>query len=288
MSGRLLKDTAPRLRALVRVLRTVASVLGAALLSASNCSKDSVVTGNTGPATFRASIGVNDLQANGMSTSPRVGATSADGRFVVFESQATNLSVPSIAATEIFVRDRALDVVENISQLAKFNAKFLGGLGTGLKNCTSPAISPDGRYVAFLTLNVLVGTESTPQLTQNVFFFDRQTATMSRLMPTTWPDHDISIGLSIGITAIGTPLLALETQATNLGFSNAGALNQVYVADMSLATPTITLVSRDRTTATTIANNNATIGQISADGTTTPSLHPTRTGTRPPTSIPPD
>jgi hypothetical protein len=266
MSGRFLENTAQDLPTLVRVFRTVAWVLGAALLAASSC-KDNLVKGNTGPATFRASIGTNDLQANGASTSPRVGATSADGRFVVFESTATNLFVPSIAATEIFVRDRGLDVVENISQLAKFNAKFLGGLGANLEICTTPAISPDGRYVAFVTKNVLVGTESTPQTIQNIFFFDRHTATLSRVLPTTWPDHDMLVP-SIGITATGTPLLAFQSQATNLGFSNAGATNQVYVADMSLATPAITLVSRDMTTPTTIANDNATIGQISADGTT--------------------
>jgi hypothetical protein len=244
----------------------LASFLGAALLAASNCNKDGIVRGPTSPATFRVSVGTNNLQANGVSTSPRVGATSADGRFVVFESTATNLFIPSIAKKEIFVRDRGRDVVENISQLAKFNAKFLGGISS-LADCTSPAISPDGRYVAFTTTNVLVGPETVTETTQNLFFFDRQNGTLSRIMPTTWPDHDI-IWPSIGITANGTPLLAFETQATNLGFSNASALNEVYVANMSLATPTITLLSRDMTTATTIANQSAILPQISADGTT--------------------
>lgn len=264
MSGGSLGNTDPRSRTVLGVFRTLALGLAAAILTAGSC-KDNLGKSGPGPVTFRVSVGTNNLQANGASTSPRPCATSSDGRFVVFESTATNLSIPSAPVTEVFVRDRLNDVVENISQLGRFNSKFLGGVT--LKDAHFPAISPDGRYVAFTTMNVLVGTESTPQTTENIFFFDRDTGLMSRVLPTTWPDHDMLIP-SIGITAAGRPLVAFHSQSTNLGFVTAGTTNQVYVADMSLVTPTITLVSRDSVTPTTIANQSATVGQISADGTT--------------------
>src|SRR5581483_5221052 len=71
-------------------------------------------------------------------------AVSADGIIVAFESDATNL-VPGDTndQRDIFVRDRATDVTERVS------VTWNGMEALGDSQC--PAISADGRYVAFLS-----------------------------------------------------------------------------------------------------------------------------------------
>lgn len=76
---------------------------------------------------------------NGDSFNPMV---SADGRFVVFESNATNL-VPgdTNGQTDIFVRDLLLNVTTRVS----LNSAGLQAAGSSLQ----PSISDNGRFVAF-------------------------------------------------------------------------------------------------------------------------------------------
>lgn len=77
--------------------------------------------------------------ANGVSGAPSI---SADGRFVAFQSAATNL-VPNDTngVVDVFVRDMALQTTQRISLSPQ------GQQGNG--NSTLPSISADGRYVAF-------------------------------------------------------------------------------------------------------------------------------------------
>jgi Tol biopolymer transport system component len=77
---------------------------------------------------------------NGNSISPEI---SADGRYVVFESEASNLSSNDTNnAPDIFVRD--LQAGRTI--LVSVNAD---ATGTGNRGSTDPIISPDGRFVVF-------------------------------------------------------------------------------------------------------------------------------------------
>jgi hypothetical protein len=76
------------------------------------------------------------------------GATSisADGRFVAFESDASNL-VPddTNALRDIFVYDRQTDTIERVN-LTSAGAQATGGASY------NPSISADGRFVAFESL----------------------------------------------------------------------------------------------------------------------------------------
>jgi hypothetical protein len=54
------------------------------------------------PSTQRVSVATDGTQANGASTSATIGAT---GRFITFESEATNLGSGSSSASGIFLRD---------------------------------------------------------------------------------------------------------------------------------------------------------------------------------------
>lgn len=87
----------------------------------------------------RASLSSSGQQANGMSTDP---ALSANGRYVVFESHATNLvEGDTNGHADIFVRDLVLNVTARVS---------LSSSGQEIKAaCESPSIAADGRHVVF-------------------------------------------------------------------------------------------------------------------------------------------
>jgi Tol biopolymer transport system component len=89
--------------------------------------------------TERVSVASDGSQANGASGLP---ALSADGRYVVFESVASNL-VPNDTnnAYDIFIHDR------QTRQTRRVSVSSTGVQGNG--NSRFPAISADGRYVAF-------------------------------------------------------------------------------------------------------------------------------------------
>ncbi|HVM95535.1 MAG TPA: hypothetical protein VMT89_04055, partial [Candidatus Acidoferrales bacterium] len=95
-------------------------------------------------ATTRVSVGPMDLQADDASSSPTI---SSDGRYVAFESNATNLLGPGLdtnGTTDVFVHDRQTGTTELVSV----------GLGNvqGDKASGPPSISPDGRFVVFESL----------------------------------------------------------------------------------------------------------------------------------------
>lgn len=89
--------------------------------------------------TIRCSVSSSGAEANGPSSEP---AVSAEGRFVVFTSRATNLIANDFNfVADVFVFDRTLETTRRIS---------LGdGDVEGDDNSGWPSISADGRFVAF-------------------------------------------------------------------------------------------------------------------------------------------
>jgi len=97
------------------------------------------LTGASSGTTEQVSVDSAGHGGNSLSQSP---AISGDGRYVAFESWATNL-VPGDTnhAYDIFVRDRQTGVTERVSVDSAGNQAEEGG--------SDAAISADGRYVAF-------------------------------------------------------------------------------------------------------------------------------------------
>ena len=92
----------------------------------------------------RVSLHSDGTQANGLSTAP---AISADGRYVAFWSDATNLvDGDSNAFRDVFVRDTVAGTTTRVSQQSAGGQSTSGGTFVG---SFAPAISGDGRYVAF-------------------------------------------------------------------------------------------------------------------------------------------
>jgi Tol biopolymer transport system component len=81
-------------------------------------------------------------------------ATSADGRFVAFASAASNITSKGAAGFRVFLLDRRTHRVRVVSR----HADGREGLGD------FPALSADGRFVAFCTGDALVPGDSIPQL----------------------------------------------------------------------------------------------------------------------------
>ncbi len=120
--------------------------------------------------TLRVSRSTTGDQASGHSNRP---ALSADGRYVAFVSRADNLVAgDSNGVSDIFVFDRQTEAMERVSR----------GRGGAEANGASdqPAISGDGRYVAFVSrADNLVRNDTNDA--PDVFVYDRETGTTERV-----------------------------------------------------------------------------------------------------------
>src|SRR2546428_46318 len=126
--------------------------------------------------TERVSVSSSGAQANGNSGfldgmgGPSI---SADGRYVAFDSEASNLvKGDTNGAADVFVRDRLTGTTERVSLATD------GTQGNGFS--THPAISADGSRVAFdSSANTLVQPDTNTSL--DVFVHDRTTGTTARV-----------------------------------------------------------------------------------------------------------
>jgi WD40-like Beta Propeller Repeat len=98
------------------------------------------------PQTILVSVGPGGAQPDGASRSPSI---SADGRFVAFASDSTNLVTGDTnGMTDIFLRDTCINAPAGcVPQTTRIS---LGADGTEVNGpSSSPSISPDGRFIAF-------------------------------------------------------------------------------------------------------------------------------------------
>jgi Tol biopolymer transport system component len=124
--------------------------------------------------TQRVSVSSSGAQGNGDSGGGNWRpAVSSDGRYVAFDSQATNLVPGDVNGyQDIFVRDRQTGVTELVS-IATSGSQ-------GNADCWLPFMSTDGRFVAFNTLaDTLVPGDTNGQY--DVFLHDRQNGTTERV-----------------------------------------------------------------------------------------------------------
>jgi Tol biopolymer transport system component len=120
--------------------------------------------------TSRVSIDSLGNEGNGPSLEPVV---SGNGRFVVYQSDATNLVADDTnGVTDIFVHNRSNGVTVRVTV-------NLAGEEANLAN-TDPAISPGGRFLAFRSLasNLVAGDTNGRA---DAFVFDRQNGSITRI-----------------------------------------------------------------------------------------------------------
>jgi PKD repeat protein/Tol biopolymer transport system component len=169
--------------------------------------------------TTRVSVSSDGMEGDGASGGP---AISADGRYVAFTSAASNLvSGDTNAATDIFVRDLLT------GQTARVSVASDGTEGNG--GSFSPAISADGRYVAFESCasNLVAGdTNDQP----DVFVHNRQTGGTERVSVASDGSEADACSWWAALSADGR-YVAFASCASNLVDSDTNDQPDVFVHD---------------------------------------------------------
>ncbi|MGN6170732.1 MAG: TolB family protein [Solirubrobacteraceae bacterium] len=173
--------------------------------------------------TRRVDVSSSGAQATGGSAFPSTGnAISADGRFVGFVSAATNLVAGDTnGVADIFVRDRKNHTTRRVS-LSSSGQQVIG-------DSFNPAISPDGRFVAFASsADNLVRRDTNGQ--QDIFVRDTKNHTTRRVSVSSSGEQANRSSFKVSISA-GGRFVVFESDATNLvPFATTG--EQVFMRDM--------------------------------------------------------
>ena len=198
----------------------------------------------------RVSVDDSGVQGNDNSYAPSI---SADGRYVAFESAATNLvAVDANAHSDVFVYDRVNDTIEMVS----VNDSNVQGNDYSVFSI----ISADGRYVGFYSAATnLVATDT--NASDDVFIFDRDTNTIERVSVNDSSVQGNGSSLQPSISSDGR-YVAFRSHATNLVTVDTNTAQDVFVYDRD--TDTIEMVSVNDSGVQ--GNSGSVSPSISSDG----------------------
>lgn len=187
------------------------------------------VTGNLELIT----VGDDGQQADFASKYP---AISADGRFVAFQTKASNL-VPGDdnEMYDVFVRDRYLQVTELVSRAAE------GGVGN--HDSQHPSISDNGRFVAFDSWadNLVAGDDNGYS---DVFLVDRQ-ASVTELVSVDNEGRQAGDVNGAAAVADDGSLVAFVSRADNLSPQDDNRMYDVYLRDRRTRETRLISMGRD-------------------------------------------
>jgi hypothetical protein len=170
--------------------------------------------------TERVSVGQGGVQANSLSG---YAVLSADGRFVAFVSGASNL-VPGDTNDEedVFVHDRRTGRTERVS-LGQRDVQ-------GNRGSFDPALSADGRFVAFVSWasNLVPGDTNDEE---DVFVRDRRTGKTERvsLGPNGIQGNGDSGGIYTPALSTDGRFVAFDSEASNLVPGDTNNWQDVFV-----------------------------------------------------------
>ena len=171
----------------------------------------------------RVSVSSTEVEANGDSISPVYDGVSEDGRFVVFESDATNLvTADGNGLRDVFVRDRLLGTTTRVSEA------WSGGDATGIS--FYPSISEDGRWIAFTSDAPDLVVDDT-NAAQDVFVYDRTTGQVSRVSMGWDGSEGNGDSRTPSISGDGR-YVAFRSSATNLVPGSMTVSKSIYVRDL--------------------------------------------------------
>ncbi len=200
--------------------------------------------------TERVSVDDIGTQGDGPSGQGQIGL-SADGRFVAFRTRASNLASgdPHGVGLAVLVHDRQDGSNERVA---------LDALGAEVGSY-DPAISADGRYVAFVASDTLIpgGTNSAADL----YVRDRQTGGVERVSKSSTGDEANDQSSRPAISADGR-YVAFTAIATNLVADDTNGFPDVFVHDRDTGTTERVSVTSDGTE----SNYGALASAISDDG----------------------
>ncbi|MEG4338062.1 DUF4347 domain-containing protein, partial [Microcoleus sp. D3_18_C2] len=200
--------------------------------------------------TTRLSLDSAAAEGNSSSLNPRI---SADGRYVVFESNASNLVTGDTnSRNDIFLRDTLTNITTRLS--------LDSAAAQGNSDSTNPSISPDGRYVVFRSFasNLVTGDTNN---NGDIFLRDTQTNITTRL--------SLDSAAAQGNNGSGNPSISADgryvvfgSNASNLVTGDTNSRNDIFLRDTQ--TNTTTRLSLDSAAAQ--GNGDSTNPSISPDG----------------------
>jgi hypothetical protein len=185
--------------------------------------------------TTRAARASSGTPANAGSFDPSI---SSDGRFVAFESFATNLVAGGTNTVGVYVHDRQTAVTTRVSVASD------GTEGNASSDFSS--VTSDGRFVAFVSgaTNLVAG--DTNGFVADVFVHDRQTGATTRVSVAsdgTQGNGDSSVVIP-RISSDGR-FVAFASLATNLVAGDTNAVADVFVHDRQTGATTRVSVASD-------------------------------------------
>lgn len=202
------------------------------------------------PSIERINLGPGGAQANNNSIDP---AISADGRYVAFVSEATNLVPGEIQVyRDVYIRDLQQHTTIRISQ------SLTGGEAN--KNSNEPSMSADGRYTVFVSdaSNLVPGDTNGRQ---DVFLYDRITASLTRINLGPGGVQANNNSITPKISANGR-YVVFASDASNLVAGDTNGRRDIFVVDLATGMLTRENLAFDASQAT----NNTNAPMLSADG----------------------
>lgn len=173
--------------------------------------------------TERISVGPFGTEANGPSEGA---AISDDGRFVAFESTATNLVAGDTGWRDVFLRDRLMNSTTRVSL----------GMGGVEPNGDSRAakISPDGGFVLFQSsaTNLVPGDTNG---VDDVFLYDHQAGTIERVSVSSSGAQANQPSFPASLSS-GALKCAFWSDASNLVRGDTNNVSDVFVRNRTSAT----------------------------------------------------
>lgn len=201
----------------------------------------------TSAGTSLVSIAYDGGLAEGHSSYP---AISADGRYVAFDSWASNLVEGGSHQRSVYVRDMLTGTNELVS-VSTSNEQT---------SATNPSISPDGRFVVFETsmANLVPGDTNNRY---DIFVRDRQLRQTERISVSSNEDQANDNAFSASISADGR-FIAFHSEASNLTSDDENYYSDVFVRDRQAGTTELVSVGNDGSQ----SNMTSRYPSISGDG----------------------
>jgi uncharacterized repeat protein (TIGR01451 family) len=200
--------------------------------------------------TLRASVSSDGTQGNSKAFNPSI---SADGRYVAFDTYANNLvSGDSNGTSDIFVHDQVTGETELVTVASD------GTQGNGPS--FDPAISADGRFVAFVSIaSNLVDNDANDR--DDVFVYDRMTGETRRASIASNGGQGNQASERPAISADGR-YIGFYSYSNNLVSGDTYMTKDVFIHDLITGQTTMVSVASDGTQ----ANDQSDWPSISADG----------------------
>ncbi len=183
----------------------------------------------------RVSVGDNGQDGDGESSVPGISA-SDDGRYVAFQSAATNLvSGDENMVRDIFVYDRTNDTIERVS------VDDDGSEANG--ESRNPSISEDGRYVVFESDADNLVNGDTNGVT-DIFLYDRTDDTIERISVDS-DEMEADDRSSNPFISPNGMYVVFQSAATDLTTSDSNGRSDIFLRDIAGGTTVIISISSD-------------------------------------------